>query len=266
MTSVTLNQRIYFAAVGALALWVFVWGFFVPGHVDKAIPWLIPPLHARFVGAIYCAAVIFMGGSMLARHYTEVRVSTIIVTIWTGALFMISLFYLGEFDFSRGPVWFWFGAYIAYPLIGFWYAWTHRSIDDEFPSSALPAWIRIALLIQGVILTGLALALFFAPEWMLTVWPWKVTRMLLQVYSGPFLAFGIGSLFLSRQQSWSAIRIVVMGFFVLALGVLIASSLHRSLFSFANLSTWLWFAGFTLVLVLHGLIILLNRNKAKATS
>src|SRR6185295_14265066 len=123
MTPVTWHQKIYFCAVGALALWVGLWGFFVPEHVDKAIPWLVPPLHTRFIGAIYFAGFGIMGGSMLARHYEEVRVSTIIVSIWTGALFVISLFYLDEFDFSRGPVWFWFVAYIAYPLIGFWYAW-----------------------------------------------------------------------------------------------------------------------------------------------
>jgi hypothetical protein len=267
MTPVTRNQKIYFAAVGALALWVFAWGFFVPEHVDKAIPWLIPPLHARFVGALYFAAVVFIGGSILARRYEEVRVSTIIVAIWTGALFVISLFYLGEFNFGRGPVWFWFGAYIAYPLIGFWYVWAYRGeTGDESTSPDLPAWIRRAFLIQGVILTGLALALFFAPELMLTVWPWKVTRMLIQIYSGPFLSFGVGSLWLSRQRNWSAIRIVVAGFFVLALGVLIASLIHRSLFSPANSSTWVWFTGFALVFVFQGVVIFFNRTKPGAAS
>ena len=261
MTPVTRNQKIYFAAVAALALWVGVWGFFMPEHVDKAIPWLVPPLHARFIGAIYLAGVLLMGGSMLTRHYEEVRATTIIVAVWTGALFVISLFYLSEFDFSRGPVWFWFGAYIAYPLIGFWYAWIYRNTPDESMNAALPAWIRTTLLIQGVILIGLALALLCAPEFMLGVWPWKVTRMLIQIYSGPFLAFGIGSYLISRQHTWSAIRIVVSGFFVLALGVLIASMLHRSLFSPANPSTWIWFTGFTLLLILHVSILFLNRTQ-----
>ena len=265
MTPVTRNQKIFFAAVGALALWVGVWGFFVPGHVDKAIPWLVPPLHARFIGAIYFSGFAIMGASMLARHLEEVQVSNIIVSVWTGALFVISLFYLSEFDFSRGPVWFWFAAYIAYPLIGFWYAWTNRTMRDQATSPSLPAWIRTALLIQGVILTVLALALLFAPDFMLTVWPWKVTRMLIQIYSGPFLAFGIGSLLLSHQRTWSALRIVVSGFFVLALGVLIASTIHKSLFSFVNPATWVWFGGFILVLVLHASMILLNRTQLGAT-
>ena len=265
MTPVTRNQKIFFAAVGALALWVGMWGFFIPEHVDKAIPWLVPPLHARFIGAIYLSGAVLMCGSMLANRLEEVKVSNIMVSIWTGALFVISLFYLNEFDFSRGPVWFWFGAYIAYPLIGFWYAWTHRNRRDESASPSLPAWIQTALLIQGVILTTLALALLLTPEFMLTVWPWKVTRMLIQIYSGPFLAFGICSLLLSRQRTWSAVRIVVSGFFVLALGVLIASTTHKSLFSFANPATWIWFGGFTLVLVLHASMILLNRNQPGAT-
>ena len=84
MTTVTRNQKIYFAAVGLLALWVGVWGYFIPDHVDKAIPWLVPPLHARFIGAIYLSGVIIMGSSMMARYYAEVRVAVFMIGLWTG--------------------------------------------------------------------------------------------------------------------------------------------------------------------------------------
>jgi len=262
MTPVTRNQKIYFAAVGLLALWVGVWGFFIPDRVDKAIPWLVPPFHARFIGAIYLSAVIIMGGSMMASYYKEVRVATIMVSVWTGSLFIISLFYLNEFNFSRGPVLFWFGAYIAYPIIGFWFARTNRNISGESAGVGLPNWIRNYFLAQGVIITALSLVLFLAPDFMLTVWPWKVTRMLAQIYSGPFLSFGIGSLLLSRQRDWSEIRVVAAGYFAFALGVLIASAIHRTLFSFSNPATWLWFSGFSLILIIHFSMILLNRNEA----
>lgn len=260
MTIVTRNQRIYFAAVGALALWVAFWGLLIPELVDKAIPWLVPPLHARFIGAIYLSAVVLMGGSMMAHKYNEVRVATVIVSIWTGALFFISLFYLNEFDFSRGPVLFWFGAYIAYPIIGFWIAWTQRAARDEYAGPTLPNWIRNYFFAQGVTLTALALVLFLAPEFMLTVWPWKVTRMLVQIYSGPFLAFGVGSLMLSRQQTWLEVRIGAIGIFVLAIGVILASTLHRSLFTASSPSTLIWFGGFSLVAIILGIVIFRGRN------
>lgn len=257
---ITPNQKIYFAAVGVLALWVGVWGFFIPEHVDKAIPWLVPPLHARFIGAIYLAGTVILGRSMLARTFDEVRATTIAVSIWTGSLFIISLFYFSEFDFSRGPVWFWFAAYIAYPIIGAWFAWTNRDAWDTSPSPDLAGWIRTILLVEGVFLTALALALLFVPDFMLTLWPWAVTRLLIQIYSGPFLAFGITMLLLSRERTWHAIRIVVIGVFTLAFGTLLASSLHLSLFSFASPSAWVWFGGFLLLLVLHAVMILFNRS------
>ena len=260
MTTVTRNQRIYFAAVGALALWVAFWGLLIPELVDKAIPWLVPPFHARFIGAIYLSAVVMMGSSMMAHKYDEVRVATIMVSIWTGALFIISLFYLSEFDFSRGPVLFWFGAYIAYPIIGFWIAWTQRATRDESASPSLPNWIRNYFFAQGLIVTALALALLLAPEFMLTVWPWKITRMLAQIYSGPFLAFGLGSLMLSRQRTWHEVRIVAAGMFTLAVGVLVASSVHRSLFTVSSLSTLIWFGGFSLVALILGAVIARGRK------
>jgi len=256
MTPVTRRQKLYFFAVGALALWVGLWGFFIPESVDQAIPWLVPPLHARFIGAIYLGGTVMMGGSMAARTFDEVRVPAILSAVWTGSLFIISLFYLNEFDFSRRQVWFWFAAYIAYPIIGFWFAWTNRGARDPSAAPDLPGWIRGILRGEGVLLTVLALALLTAPDFFLTYWPWKVTRLLIQIYSGPFLAIGIAGLLLSRERSWPAVRIVVSGVFTLAAGVLLASAIHLSLFSFANPTAWLWFGGFMLLLVLHAVMLL----------
>ena len=246
MLPVTRGQKIYFAAVGLLALWVGVWGYFVPGSVDRAIPWLVPPLHARFLGAMYLSGTTFMVGGILARTYAEVRVMVGVIAIWTGMLFIVSLFYLGEFDYSRQQVWIWFGAYLIYPLIALWLMWRHRTLRERGAGPALPTWVRGYLLAQGIVVTGLALSLLLAPESMVHLWPWKISRLLAQIYSAPFLAYGLSSLLLSRQQSWPEVRVVVNGTFVFAFGVLVASLIHRGLFSIANVATWIWFGGFGL--------------------
>jgi hypothetical protein len=254
MTAVTRGQRIYFAAVGLLALWVGIWGYFIPGRVDHAIPWLVPPLHARFLGAMYLSGATFMLGSILARSYAEVRIVVRVIAIWTGMLFVVSLFYLGEFDYSRQQVWIWFGAYLIYPLIALWLIWRDRTLRERLAGPSLPAWARGYLLAQGITVTALALALLLVPQFMVNVWPWKITRLLAQIYSAPFLAYGLSSLMLSRQQTWPEIRVVVMATFVFAFGVLLASFIHRDLFSFSNLATGLWFAGFLLATVMLGLL------------
>jgi hypothetical protein len=112
------------------------------------------------------------------------------------------------------------------------------------------------LFAQGILVTALALVLLLTPEYMVIVWPWKITQMLAQIYSAPFLAYGLSSLMISRLQTWAEIRVVVTATFVFALCVLIASLIHRALFSTENLSTWIWFGGFFLATVILGLLTL----------
>jgi hypothetical protein len=93
---------------------------------------------------------------------------------------------------------------------------------------------------------------------MVGVWPWNITRLLAQIYSAPFLAYGLSSLMLSRQKTWLEVRVVILGTFVFAFGVLLASALHRELFSGANLATWLWFGSFLLATVALGWLSVLS--------
>src|SRR6266508_74093 len=254
MTSFRLSHKIYFFAVGFLALWVGFFGFFLPTHVDWALPWLVPPLHARFLGSMYLSGATFMALSLFARRWDEVRVVLPMIAIWTGMLFIISLFYLGEFNFATPQPWIWFGAYLAYPLIALWLAWQYRDVDTNLVGTPLPTWARLYLFAQGIVATVLGLVLLFAPNFMTSVWPWKITQLLAQLYSAPFLSYGIGSLMLARRQTWNEVRIPVTATLVFAVGVLIASILHRGLFSAADLPDRLWFIGFTIASLMLGLL------------
>ena len=112
--------RSYFVLVGLFALWVGAWGFVVPGEVTRALPWPVPPLHARFIAAIYLAGLLAMVQSFFATRLATVRIPVALAALWTGALFFVSSLHLGEFDFAKPQVWFWMGAYAAFPLWGGW--------------------------------------------------------------------------------------------------------------------------------------------------
>ena len=254
MSSFRTGHKIYFFAVGFLALWVGFFGFFLPAHVDWALPWLVPPLHARFLGSMYLSGATFMILCLFATRWDEVRVVLPMIAIWTGMLFLISLFYLGEFHFAKPQPWIWFGAYLAYPLIALWLAWQYRNVDTVPMGADLPGWVRFYLLVQGIVATLLGLFLLLAPNFMMSVWPWKITQLLAQLYSAPFLSYGIGSLLLTRRRTWAEVRIPVTATLVFAVGVLIASILHRGLFSAADLSDWLWFISFAVASLMLGLL------------
>ena len=245
MSSLTWWHRIYFAAVGLLALRVGFVGYFNPTDVVRVIPWQVPPLHARFLGAMYISGLVFMIGAMLVRRWYEVRVVVPMIAIWTGMLFIVSLFHLDEFDYSRLQVWIWFGAYFVYPVIALWLVWFHRA-DTAHPAGGAPlsAWARYSLIGQGIVVTMLALALLLAPTAMIACWPWKATPLLLQIYAAPFLSYGLGSVMLARQQSWIEVRIGLVATLVFSALVLTASYMHRKVFSFDETPDQIWFVGF----------------------
>jgi hypothetical protein len=108
--------------------------------------------------------------------------------------------------------------------------------------------------VQGTLVTFLALTLLFFPAAMVTAWPWEITPLLAQIYSAPFLSYGVGSLLLSQQKTRAEVSIAVRAMLVFTAGVLLASLIHRNLFSTAEVATWLWFGGFLVSTFVLGLL------------
>ena len=248
MLPITSRQKLFCIVICAAALLVAVLGLFAPQNLAAVFTWLaLPPLHARFVGAIYLFGAIFMLGCLLARRQAEVRPAFPMIGIWTGMLFIISLLHLEAFDFAQLPVWIWFASYLIYPIIavGMTLKVSRQRSADDLQEVTLPGWARSFLLWQGVIVTLLAVLLFLIPSPMSTVWPWKVTPLLAQMYAGPLLAYGAGSLMFSRQRRWSEIRPVAPAMLVFTLTTLVISAMHGNLFSASEAADWIWFMFFS---------------------
>jgi len=261
--TVTPSEKVFFGCVLVLAAWVGYWGLFAPAQVDMALPFKVPPLHARFLGAMYLSGAIVMLVSMLVRIWPEARVIVPMISIWTGMLGIISLFHLEAFNWSRTQVWVWFFAYICFPIIAAWIAWRQRSQREHAPGPPMPGALRGYLYLQGVVATLLGLSLLIAPTAMTALWPWKISSVLAHMYSAPFLTYGLGSLYAARQQTWIEVRIVVYLTLGFALLVLVGSLLHRQLFKFGTPSAWLWFGSFglaALVLALFSAIPALRQK------
>src|SRR5205807_9980616 len=118
--------------------------------VGRALPFVVPPLHARFLGAMYLSGLTFMVGAALARTWAEVRVVPPMTAVWTGGLLVVSLIHFGEFDLGEPQDQVWFAAYVAYPLIALWLTWRHRGVAHERLAGApLPTWASTYLAVQG---------------------------------------------------------------------------------------------------------------------
>lgn len=236
MTS--LSFRAYFVLVGLFALWVGAWGLLVPAEVGRALPWTVPPLHARFLGAFYLGALVAMALALRASSAVALRLPIALAALWTGLLLLVSLLHLDAFDFAKPQVAFWMGAYAVYPVWGAWlYVRAARAAPAQ-PGAVDPALAAIALLALAF-----GAALLVAPAAMVAAWPWKVTPLLVQVYAGPFLAYGATTLMAAREARPEARRIVLASLATFSALALVASLLHRALFRFDAPAAWLWFAG-----------------------
>ena len=257
MPLITRGQRLFFAVIWAAALLVAVLGLFNPAYLASIFTWLeLPPLHARFVGAIYAFGAVFMAGCLVARYQAEVRWAVQLIGVWNGMLFLISLLNLNAFDLNLLPVQIWFASYIIYPIVAFWMTLQQSPLTQagDLPGQALAGWARGFLLLQGVLFSGLAGLLFFAPALMSTLWPWNVTPVLAQMYAGPLLSYGLGSLLFSQQQKWLGIRAILPGMLVFAVTTVIISFLHIQLFSFHEIADRLWFGCFMLASLLLAIL------------
>lgn len=244
----TRAHRWYFAAVGLFAIWVGFWGYAVPGEVDRAIPWLVPPLHARFLGAMYLSGATLLFGSLRARHRDEVAIALVMAYVWTAMLGIVSFIRLDEFT-MRPQVPFWFFAYTVYPAVGLWLSLRHRPGAIARDSPRLPTLARAWMGVQGAVCIALAVALFVAPTAMSARWPWTIPPLLAQIYSGPFLSYGVGSVLVARHPSMRAARLPLAAMVVFAVLVAVASAVHRRLFDAGSVSATLWFGGLVLAIV-----------------
>lgn len=220
----------------------------LPAQVERALPWTVPPLHARFIGAFYLGGTVAMALSLLARRLTDVGIALALAVLWTGLLFLVSLLRLAAFDLAKPQVAFWMGAYAVYPL---WGAWLYRRAlraDPPEHRHADPALVAIT-----VVALAFRAALLVAPATMVRAWPWAVSPLLAQIYAGPFLAYGASALLLARAARTEARRIVLASLLAFALLALLASLLHLRLFHFEAPAAWLWFGAFAIVAAIAAL-------------
>ena len=262
-----VHRALFFGLFGCTA-WVGFFGFFRPEEIQRALAWPVPPLHARFIGAIYLGTSVFCALAMVSRSLVAVRAVLHIATWWTAWLLMATILHRDLFDLANPRVWFWVFAYVVFPIVGAWLLLRPSRDRVEVPASALitEPWILLVLRIQGLALVVLALLFFLAPSAAVAIWPWKISPFLAQIYSGPVLGYGLGSLVLARHRNWPETFLPSLGLF-LASGLSIVGSLrHLGLFTSGSPSMIVWFATLGALMLFAGYLMARARWSSRRAS
>ncbi len=247
-------HRIYFFAVLCFALWIGCIGFFWPQQILLALPWSVPPLHARFIGALYLSGSAFLLLSLFARTLSQIRMVVYIAFIWTGWLLVVTIIHWSAFDLARSPVWFWLFAYIVFPVSAAWLIYRTPAPAISAGKRIQTVWITLFYAVQGLVFTLLAALCFIKPTLAIEIWPWKISSFLAQVYSGPLLAYGFFGLMIAIRRNWVEARLPTIGLLIFAVLTLIGSARHSNLFTWGSLSAISWFAGLALLALVTAII------------
>lgn len=233
-------QRAYLVLVAGFTAWVGSFGSFWPQEIMRALPWPVPPLHARFIGALYLGATTFLLLSALAPTRRAMRTVLDIAWVWTGWLLLVSVWHISSFDVARVQAAFWWVAYVTFPFAALALSRLRLPPGQDL-ASMTQAWVPQTLAVLGVALVAMAAGLTLWPAGAAWIWPWRISPFLAQVYAGPLLGWGAGLLWLARRKSWSQALAPLLGLTVTAALALLGSLWHLALFTAGSPSKLIWF-------------------------
>ena len=245
-TGVPLVHRLVAGFIGLNAVFVAYFGLFKPALLDKKFTWAeLPPLHARFVGALYLFGAIFLIGSMLCRRWADVAPTMVGTGIFTTSMIVLTLTNRAAFDFDLLPPVIWVIAYTVFPLMSWALVIANRSRSlAEEVGPPVPSWFTWALRAFTVVFAVAGLGLLLARSTAARAWPWKVSIGVAQFYGGPFLALAWVAWSYSQRRNLRSLRLYTTALAGLGVTVVAISLKHRALFDSADPAAWLWFATF----------------------
>jgi hypothetical protein len=193
---VTREVRALLWLFAALAFSAGLLLYVLSGNTDDTFSWTIkPPLTAAFLGAAYWAAFVLFAWSARQSLWVRARPFVLPVTAIAVLLLVATLLHDDKFHkdlFGR----FWIAAYLLVPPFLAAALWTQRRAPrvPAPPREPLPAWLRAALVVEGLVLSGVGIALFVAPDTGDSLWPWVLTPLTARAIGAFCAGFGAAAL------------------------------------------------------------------------
>jgi hypothetical protein len=217
--------------------------FLFPVDSARVWPWPLPPLAARFLGALFLAGAVC---SMVCLRVGR-----------PGALFVMRLVALGDALIALA-------ALLAIAQIGLtpamavllvfflgiavFLVWGVRApFERSAHGAALPGLLRAFFLVHLLVVLPVGCAMFFAPDWAQPLWPWRMTPLNVRLLGAFFLGAATISLWALRTRAPGELVPVVALYALFATLATVAAVLHIGLFDLARTATWAFFGLYVFV-------------------
>jgi len=238
----------------AASLLVFLAGFqlfVLTEQTATYFAWtVLPPLTAASLGAAYWSAVPVEFLAARQRHWAKARIAVPAVWTFTTLTLVVTLVHVDRFHFSspdpipRAAAWFWLAIYAGVPVAMLVAALVQRRTPGGDPprEKRLPAWFRIALLVEGGGMAVAGLSLFLVPGNALVVWPWTLTLLTARAIGAWLLGNAVITFHALWEDDLLRLRPVGSGFTLFALFALVALARYSGEANWGGPGTWIYVA------------------------
>ena len=235
--------------INVLLLAPQVIGLFLPSHIP--FPVTVSPLNARFIAVLYLASAIGMVLSAFGEDVADIRIFLFAFGVISLLVLAVTLIYWSEFAARRVPA-IWLLTYLVDPVAVAAALLALRPLSAAEPGRH---GLTPLFLIEAAVLGIAGIALVASPSVALQLWPWKINAILSQVYGAFLLAFALGAGLCAFEGRHRAVFPVVASTTALAALTLIVTRVHIDRFAHGAV-TEIWLAGFFVVLIAFGAVLL----------
>lgn len=257
MTDVQLTTRAIRTWLLIAGTLVFIIGtslFLVPEQTDRLFAWTIAPpnnryLTAAFLGAAYWAGSVLEFLAARERVWANARVAIPAVWVFTTLTLVATLMHINLFHLNppAGPLtisltYVWLAVYAIVPIaVPIMVLIQRRAPGGDPPRLALlPGWLRVALIIQAILLIGLGTVMFVAPPVGAPLWPWALTPLTSRAVAAWIIGIGVAAAHMAWENDLVRVRVAFWAY--VAIAVLQGVALLRYLgdVRFDDLRLWLY--------------------------
>jgi hypothetical protein len=199
-------------------------------RTDDYFSWTIdPPQTAAFLGAAYWSAAVLFTWASAQRQWERLRIA-VFPELTVAVLLLIATFlHLDKFhDDIFG--YFWVAAYSAAPPVLIYLVATTRTDGGggREPLLPMPAWLRLALVLQAAAFAVYGAGLFVSPSGFDGAWPWALTPLTARAIAAFLLGFAVAAAIAVAGNCLHRFRGAALTYATLGALELLGAALHSS--------------------------------------
>jgi hypothetical protein len=259
------GTRLLLVIFAGLTLLAFVLLFVLAGATDRYFAWTIkPPATAAFLGAAYAAGCSLELLAFRRRTWAALRIPFMTILVFTLITLVATVLHLDKFHFgsqlpmARNAAYVWLAIYIVVPLaMCVVLVIQERRPAEPIERLTVPAGLRVALLVQGVLMFGVGVTLFLVPGTAGALWPWMLTPLTARTVGAWLIAFGVGVVLAGIEGDLARVDIAAWAYGLLAVLELVVIVRFAGTVRWSRPAIWVYLALAVSILVTSAYALLL---------